>query len=150
MGQDYWALVVTIEPEAADAVTNFLWETGALGVVEEADGAAATGLRAFFPPDACPDDTGRRLERYLADLRRLAIPVGSASVSLSRVPEETWADAWRAHFRPLRVGRRLLVCPPWEAAAGHDGRTVVVIEPGRAFGTGAHATTRGALELLER
>jgi ribosomal protein L11 methyltransferase len=150
MGQDYWALDVSVGAEAADAVTNFLWEAGALGVVEDAAAAAGTSaLRAFFPPDADPDETGRRLERYLADLRELAIPVGSAAVRLHRVADQAWADAWRVHFRPLRVGRRLLVCPPWEATAD-EGRTLVVIEPGRAFGTGGHATTRGALELLER
>jgi ribosomal protein L11 methyltransferase len=150
MGEDYWALVVCVGPEAADAVTNFLWEAGALGVVEEGcDGAATAGLRAFFPPGVAPEGTGRRLERYLGDLRGLGIPLGPGAVRLHRVADEAWADAWRAHFRPLRVGRRLLVCPPWEAAAV-EGRTLVVIEPGRAFGTGGHATTRGALELLER
>jgi ribosomal protein L11 methyltransferase len=73
-------------------------------------------------------------------------------VEVSTVPEEAWAEAWRAHFRPLPIGRRLLVCPPWETPPdGANGpRTRIVIEPGRAFGTGSHATTRACLELLER
>lgn len=154
MSSEYWALAVSLDPEAADVVANFLSEAGATGVVEE--GEAPVRVRAFFPPGTDPVETGRRLAAYLGDLRALAVPVGPGSVEVTRVPEEAWADAWRAYFRPLRIGRRLLVCPPWEvpAAATPDDscpeRTLVLIEPGRAFGTGVHATTRVCLELLER
>lgn len=155
MSSDYWALAVSLEPGAVDAVANFLTEAGALGVVEEDDDATVT-LRAFFPPGTDPEETSRRLARYLQDLRALAVPVGPAAVKVAPVLEEAWAEAWRAHFRPLAVGRRLLLCPPWDVPAetspdGRGGaRLLVVIEPGRAFGTGGHATTRGCLELLER
>src|SRR5262249_56237569 len=66
--------------------------------------------------------------------------------------EEPWAEAWQAHFRPLPVGHRLLVCPPWDVPDDGQwpGRMRVVIEPGRAFGTGGHASTRTCLQLLER
>jgi len=144
-----------VAPEAADAVANFLAEAGALGVVEEGDDAPVT-LRAFFSPGTDSTDLGGRLERYLDELRALAVPVGPGTVEVAPVIEEAWAEAWRAHFRPLPVGRRLLLCPPWELppeapADGREGaRLLVVIEPGRAFGTGGHATTRGCLELIER
>jgi ribosomal protein L11 methyltransferase len=152
LSSDYWTLTVTLDPEAADAVANFLWEVGAAGVVEEgADPPVA--LRAFFPPGAEPTETRRLLEGYLGELRVLEIPIGPGTVAISRVPEEAWADAWRAHFRPLRIGRRLLVVPPWEqpaAGPGDGSPTLIVIEPGRAFGTGSHGSTRTCLELLER
>jgi ribosomal protein L11 methyltransferase len=62
-----------------------------------------------------------------------------------------WEDAWRAHHRPVTVGR-LWVGPPWlaEEAPRWDGSLRVVIDPGRAFGTGGHGSTRAALELLQR
>jgi ribosomal protein L11 methyltransferase len=59
--------------------------------------------------------------------------------------EEGWEDRWRAFHRPVRVGP-LWVGPPWEQP--DEGSTAVVIDPGRAFGTGGHATTRLCLELL--
>ncbi len=153
MSSDYWALTVRLEPEATDAVANFLWEAGALGVVEEGDGTPV-GLRAFFPPGSDPGELRRRVAAYLAALRALAVSPGPGDLAITRLPDQTWAEAWRAHFRPLPIGRRLLVCPPWDVPAPSDpvraGRTPIVIEPGRAFGTGSHATTRGALELLER
>ena len=150
----YWDLTVTLGSDAAEtaeAVTNRLWELGAVGVVEERVGDAAA-LRAFFPPGTEPLSLAEDLRRYLADLVALALPGAQASVRVASVPDEPWADAWRAHFRPVPVGRGLLVCPPWEVPppALAEGRRVVLIEPGRAFGTGGHGSTRSCLELLER
>jgi ribosomal protein L11 methyltransferase len=152
--EGYWTLTVSLGSDAVDAVSNYLWETGAIGVVEEGD-AGPVALRAFFPPGSEPADVRGRLLSYLEALVALAVPVEPSRVEVARVPEAAWADAWRAHFRPLAVGRRLLVCPPWEvppppADGRASPRVVVLIEPGRAFGTGGHATTRGCLELLER
>jgi len=151
MNAEYWAVVVRLASEAADAVTNWLFEAGAVGVVEEDEGPAIV-LRAFFPPTMDGADTRGRIEAYLADLRALAVSVGPATVEVVPVLTEPWADAWRAHFQPIAVGRHLLVCPPWEVPQGAMdlGRLVIVIEPGRAFGTGAHLTTQGCLELLEK
>lgn len=63
---------------------------------------------------------------------------------------EDWENNWKAYFHPLPVGARLLVQPAWEAPADPKGRAVVLLEPGLAFGTGSHATTRLCMELLER
>ena len=65
------------------------------------------------------------------------------------VSDPGWAEAWRDHFRPRPVGERLLIAPPWDAPRV-AGRLTIVIEPGRAFGTGQHGSTTGCLEMLER
>ena len=148
----YWELTVTLGADAvetSEAVTNRLWELGAVGVVEE-DAAGAATLRAFFPPGTDAAAQAAVLREYLAELAALALPGAQARVDVAALPDEPWADAWRAHFRPVPVGRRLLVCPPWEMPSRPQARTVVVIEPGRAFGTGGHGSTRSCLELLER
>jgi ribosomal protein L11 methyltransferase len=153
-GDEFWALRVPLGAGGLgaavdEAVTNFLWEAGAVGVVEEGDDRTR-GLRAFFPPGSDPAALSFALDEYLDALRQLEVGPAAGPVELIRVPTEAWADAWRAHFRPLPVGRRLLVCPPWESAGAPGDRLAIVIEPGRAFGTGGHASTRGCLELLER
>lgn len=142
----YWELAVSAPPAVEEALTNFLWELGALGVVGEEEPGLELRLRAFFPPDAGAD-VGTRLADYLAGLRALGLPAPHDSI-VSRVADVDWAQAWRAHFRPLSVGRRLLIAPPWEACAAGE-RIAIVIDPGRAFGTGHHATTLGCLESLE-
>ena len=64
------------------------------------------------------------------------------------VKEADWANNWKQYFRPLPVGKRLLICPSWETA-DPQGRTVLTIDPGMAFGTGGHDTTRLMLESME-
>jgi ribosomal protein L11 methyltransferase len=150
----YWEMTVSLGTDAAEtseAVTNRLWELGAVGVVEELT-AGRIALRAFLPPGADAASLAADVRAYLGDLAALALPGTEARVAVAPLPDEPWADAWRAHFRPVPVGRRLLVCPPWEASPASltEGRMVVLIEPGRAFGTGGHGSTRSCLELLER
>ena len=65
------------------------------------------------------------------------------------VREEDWADNWKQYFKPLPVGRRLLIRPTWETADPLPGRETLSIDPGMAFGTGGHETTRLVLEALE-
>jgi ribosomal protein L11 methyltransferase len=145
----YWELTVPVSPGVSEGLTNFLWEEGALGVVEEEAPGALPRLRAFFPEVASSATLARRVTGYLDALRALGFPVdGEGPVVLPRL-DEPWAEAWRQAFAPQLVGRRLLVAPPWDAPS-EAGRVTVVIEPGRAFGTGTHGSTRGCLLLLER
>jgi ribosomal protein L11 methyltransferase len=146
----FWRLTVPTAPEVSEGLTNFLWEQGALGVVEEEEPPGIARLVAFFPEAASPAELLQRLSTYRRGLGELGFSeTGEASVT----PEEdhAWATAWRDAFTPLAVGARLLVVPPWEteAARAESARTVVVIEPGRAFGTGHHGSTAGCLRLLE-
>jgi ribosomal protein L11 methyltransferase len=143
----YWELTVTVADDASEGLTNFVWELGAMGVLEEEQAGGAPRLRAFFPTDADPATLRARVDAYLAGLRALGFTVGD-DAAVTPVADENWADAWREHFRPLPVGRRLVIAPPWETPAA-NGRLVITIEPGRAFGTGHHATTAGCLAALE-
>lgn len=147
MSARYWELTVSVPDEASEGLTNFVWELGALGVVEEEAVGARPRVRAFFPDTAHTGDLAGRVDAYLASLDVLGFRRVDAA-SVTPIADEDWAEAWRAHFAPFAVGRRLLVAPPWETpVAGH--RTVLAIEPGRAFGTGQHGSTAGCLLLLE-
>lgn len=88
-----------------------------------------------------------RVRDYLASLAALGL--ATAAPTITPLADHNWAEAWREHFRPLPVGRRLLVAPPWDVPRTTE-RVVLVIEPGRAFGTGHHGSTAGCLTLLER
>ncbi len=66
------------------------------------------------------------------------------------VREADWANNWKQYFKPLPVGERLLILPTWEQSDNTDGRTVLHIDPGMAFGTGGHDTTRLVLQTLEQ
>src|SRR5436309_13712407 len=119
MSSRYWELTVAVSPDASEGLTNFVWELGALGVVEEENAAGRARLRAFFPEAADSDAIARSIDLYLGALESLGF-ARAGGPAVADVADTDWADAWRAHFAP-----------------------------GRAFGTGQHATTVGCLELLE-
>src|SRR5881628_2576917 len=143
----YWELTVEVPEEASEGVTNLVWELGALGVVEEEAPGRPPRLRAFFPKTVFARALEKSVREYLAGLRELGFP-GAGEPSVVALANEDWAEAWRAHFRPLPVGKRLLIAPPWDRPPA-NGRVVIAIEPGRAFGTGQHPSTLGCLERLE-
>lgn len=87
----------------------------------------------------------------IAFLRERYTAVGiDHAVDSNNVREEDWANNWKKYFKPLPVGEKILICPSWETAENPDGRAVLSIDPGMAFGTGGHDTTRLVLETLEK
>jgi len=146
----FWQLTVGASPECADGLTNFLWEQGALGVVEEETPPHPARLRAFFPETASSTALMSAVRAYCASLRSLGLSGAAAEPEISPLLDEAWASAWQQSFPPRAIGRRLRVMPPWETSPAVDERIALVIEPGRAFGTGHHGSTEGCLVLLER
>ena len=71
-------------------------------------------------------------------------------IDLSKVQEDDWLNNWRKFFQPMPVGERLLINPSWFTDTDPEGRVVLNIDPGLAFGTGKHETTRLCMEALER
>ena len=148
----FWQLTLPASADSEDALTNFLWELGALGVVEEEIPGVPPRLRAFFAESMSSTRLLAAVRDYQASLRSLGFAVESHATEITPLLDEAWASAWQQSFPPREVGRRLLVLPPWiEAPARAAGteRVIVIIEPGRAFGTGHHGTTEGCLVLLE-
>lgn len=66
-----------------------------------------------------------------------------------RVTDDGWRDNWKKYFKPIEIGNRLAVCPTWESYENKDMRKVISIDPGAAFGTGTHDTTRLCLALID-
>jgi ribosomal protein L11 methyltransferase len=104
-------------------------------------------IRTFIPGesfDAVSLDVIRTGIWHLGQLR------GTGELSVESRNEEDWANAWKAHYQPVRVGDRVVVRPPWQEYDSQQDDVVVLLDPGMAFGTGTHPTTQIALKLLER
>ena len=140
-----WALVLTAAPDELELLAARLFEQGALGVeLQEPEQQLMPGT----PP--LPPGAGRCIAHFTerdvaADSAR---ELGRAEAPVE-VVEEDWSVAWRKHHRPLRVGPRSWVLPPWEDAPTAPGEARVLIDPGMAFGTGSHPTTALCLERLD-
>lgn len=134
---------VDVRADQSELVALELWELGAQGV-EERDAktfarpaqAGLVTLVGSFPTEADAEQAVSALgDRYPA---RTAFVVGDA-----------WRDGWRAHFKPTRVGQHLVIRPSWEPFAPQEKDVVITLDPGGAFGTGTHESTRLVLSLLE-
>jgi ribosomal protein L11 methyltransferase len=100
------------------------------------------GLRVYYPVD---DRLGERLERLKDKIGQI---LGHPPVfELKQVQEEDWAEAWKSYFKPEHIGR-IVIKPSWEEYTAVPGELVIELDPGMAFGTGTHPTTRLCLTLL--
>ena len=73
-----------------------------------------------------------------------------AEVELVGVNEEDWANSWKQYYKPVKIGERIVICPAWEKYVPAEGELVIRMDPGMAFGTGTHETTRLVIRLLEK
>lgn len=94
-----------------------------------------------------PEENPLEAVHYLQE--RFAAEGIAAEVATDTVSEQDWANNWKKYFKPLPVGRRLLIRPTWETVEDAQNRVVLSIDPGMAFGTGGHDTTRMVLEAIE-
>jgi len=139
-------LVLAAPPDELEILASDLFDLGATGVELQEPGQL---LMPGTP--ALPAGLGRCIAHFAeretalaaaADLRRSeVVPV--------ELPEQDWSIAWRAHHRPLRMGPRVWVHPPWDVPAIGPREVRVAIDPGMAFGTGSHPTTALCLERLD-
>lgn len=152
-------LSVETPPEFVEPLTQVFTEHGEGGVAielpaghnpdegESAPDPDRVTVRTYVPHD-------RRLEQRYSRIDtavRLVAHVGDISELRVRVVEEQeWADAWKEHFHVLRIGERAVIVPTWRDYEPLGDDVVISIDPGMAFGTGHHPTTRMCMELLEQ
>lgn len=149
----FWAQIqVVTHTEAVEAATFHLTELGAVGVAshQECDdiGGSRVTITAYFPMGDDVGDLVVRVRDLVNSLGDHGLRTDPGWVSLKPLRIENWATAWRSHFKPHRFGERLIVAPTWQELGDVGGAAVVRLDPGMAFGTGAHASTRLVLDQM--
>lgn len=130
---------MTVAEAEEDVATALLWEGGTHGIEVQPRPLGRVDLLAYF--------TARPALK--ADLRSALAALPGVRIEPAHVPEVDWVERFREGFRPFTVSG-FVVAPPWRIPAPSDGqRRLLVIDPGRAFGTGTHETTRLCLVCLE-
>ena len=147
----WWRLSLPIQPELEESL---LWKLNELGLHRVAVQHAPETpdqctLLAWLPAHEWPVDQRHEL---LGSLEPLAHTFGLALATprWDELADEDWSRSWKQHWQPDPVGRGMLILPAWlEVPEEHAGRLVLKMDPGSAFGTGSHPTTRLCLEALE-
>ena len=152
-------LSVSAPPEFVEPLSHIFYRYGHGGVALEQQGGfnpdegetpsetAWVTLKTYLPINESTDERRNRIDVGV----RLVAHVGPVTELVARtVDEDEWQNSWKDHFHVLRVGRRLVVKPTWREYEPQADDVVIVLDPGMAFGTGHHPTTRSCLEVLER
>ncbi len=151
---------VLADGEAAEAISEVFnryadEKDGTAGAVVELTGFDSRGeltapqmsVRTYVRQGPQAAAVVQKVEEALWHLQML---YAFAEPTVREVAEEDWANAWKVHYQPMRLGERLFVVPSWIEAAAQPGDIVIRLDPGMAFGTGTHPSTRLCLLSLER
>lgn len=157
---------------AVEAVSNIFIEAGASGVsIEDKmdlenvpdDGFGeiwaidasdyddeGVAIKAYFPETIFLPEILPAMKQRILDLATFGLDIGKNELTMSEVSESSWATAWKKYYHPVKVSRFLTVVPSWEDyTKKHEDERILKLDPGMAFGTGTHPTTRLSLQALE-
>ncbi len=149
------------EPEAVEAISEVMSRYASGGVaIEEPyslldDGQVAqpvpgapVTVRVYVPDDPAGEEARLRIEQGMWHLRQIGFGhIGE--ISSRRLAEEDWANAWKEFYQVSRIGRRTVIKPSWREYQTGANEAVIELDPGMAFGTGLHPTTRSCILALE-
>ncbi len=146
--RSWHAVEIVLAEAAGEAAQYALMEAGALGTEARAESSGLVRVVGYFktPPEreAINSALGDALHIY-------ALPASAMRETLfTEVAHRDWLAEWKQGWQPVAVGQRLVIAPPWSEVSEGPGQITIRIEPGMAFGTGTHETTRLCLVAIER
>lgn len=172
MDKEWMEVAIVTSSEAIEAVSGILYNTGVKGVSIEdpedieykkknpgdwdyfdetllvvKDGAIVKG---YYKQDENFDEYLRYIKDGVNNLEQFGIDKGKGLVTACKVNEEDWENNWKKYYKPTRIGDRVVVKPIWESYEAKDEEVIVELDPGMAFGTGTHETTRMCIKALEK
>lgn len=161
-------LTITINREAEEFVSDLLIESGSQGVaisdtadyLREEDGfgeifpeveqSAQIAITAYYPDTVDLEAVKANIRQGLSQLADQGIQLGDMSLESQSLAEEDWADNWKKYYEPTRISHDLTIVPSWTDYEASPGEKVIRLDPGMAFGTGTHPTTKMSLFALEQ
>ncbi|HZV82050.1 MAG TPA: 50S ribosomal protein L11 methyltransferase [Geobacteraceae bacterium] len=162
MHQTQWAEIsCTVPEDMAEAVADFLLDLTGNGVsienrtvdtfnINDLAAEPVKSVKGYLPVDADLETAVARINDFLAEIGPDYPGFIHIPPTVTELHQEDWANSWKANFKPTRIGTRLVMKPSWEEYAPLDGDIVLELDPGMAFGTGTHGTTRLCLEAVEK
>lgn len=145
-------LAISVTKKNADAVANFLIEQGSNGIVEENSKSCKNSvvLKAYLKKDDQLEASVKKIANYLRSLHALDgnEPV-TPELNINQIANEDWNKKWKSFFEPVKVTDTIVIKPSWRKYWKKQGEIVIELDPGMAFGTGTHPSTRMCLRAIE-
>jgi ribosomal protein L11 methyltransferase len=159
--QQWIEIAIELQQHLQDPVANFLIELGVEGVITDEEIInPLTGtvkpdkknyklLKAYLKKDSGSQKKIKSLNQYIKSLVEIHSLCYSPQLKLTITNEEDWNKKWQKFFSTTRIGKHIIIKPSWELFLPEEGDLLIEMDPGMAFGTGTHATTRMCLEVIE-
>ena len=159
---------ISIHREAQEALSNQLIELGSQGVaisdsldilnhqdsfgeiLPEVEASDMVTVTAYFPDTANLTEITDKLQKAISNFQDLGIETGTVLFHQESLAEEDWAENWKQYFKPARITHDLTIVPSWTDYDAAFGEKIIKLDPGMAFGTGTHPTTKMSLFALEQ
>jgi ribosomal protein L11 methyltransferase len=146
-----WRIRVRTTREAEDAVAELLGQIPGCKPTTYTDLKKGTSsVSAYFTGKAPSREVCKEIRQGLKRIEDCGLKIEPASVSISKIRAQNWAESWRRHFPPIKIGGSLLIKPGWNQTRASKGQAVVILDPGLSFGTGQHPTTAFCLREIVR
>ncbi len=143
---------ITISLEAAEAAINLLEEYGARGVIIEdiKEGQKQRQLiTAYYADDNKFNCLFEELKAKITNLNSFKLNTGKVNYQVNLCEDRNWNESWFKYFKATPVGGNFIICPYWEDCTD-EKKNIIKLDPGQAFGTGGHITTKMAISLIEK
>ncbi|MCL6471700.1 MAG: 50S ribosomal protein L11 methyltransferase [Firmicutes bacterium] len=144
---DWLKVEVTVSLEAAEALSSAMLNLSPSGIQIDNKDDAVT-LTAYVPESYPVEDIQITLKAALEKIDLEGLKTDPATISISTISDEDWAENYKKSFKPVRIGR-FLIRPSWQEVESFPNEIVIQLDPGLAFGTGSHPTTEGCLIFLQ-
>jgi ribosomal protein L11 methyltransferase len=145
--QKFTEITILVHPDVVEGLADILLTLGAKGVVEERR-PLAVRVAAYLPASDQLSEQVKQVRERLAALEAQGLRIGPGTVGLRTVGAEAWSESWKDQFQVQQIAPGLVIAPSWENYKAKPGEAVVTLDPGAAFGTGGHATTRLCLRAM--
>ena len=124
------------------------WDFADINILEHKGNAAV--VKAYFSQDDKVEEIVQHVKEKLLELKEFGFDIGDGTVEVKKMHEEDWANNWKQYYKPVKITDKIVIKPIWEEYEKTDEELIIELDPGMAFGTGTHETTRMCIKALDK
>lgn len=124
------------------------WDFADINILEHKGNAAV--VKAYFSQDDKVEEIVEYVKEKISEIKELGFDIGEGTVEVKKLHEEDWANNWKQYYKPVKITDKIVIKPIWEEYAKTDEELIIELDPGMAFGTGTHETTRMCIKALDK